>query len=160
MHACVSACLQVRKVIKSCWWAREATECSAALTWWQMKIKKLLLKWEEYVFNQAFVNTCKMQSVQWQESRVDRVGGHTGPGQVCENKMGDSYFWPNNSEICQETYVVESPDEADRERKKKRLLWKMAMIDSSLKSCSVKPLVEAACEQRRTVSLKKQKHLL
>lgn len=42
------------------------------------------------------------------------VGGHTGPGRVCENKLGGSYFWPNNCEICQETWVVECPDGADR----------------------------------------------
>lgn len=87
-----------------------------------------------------------------------KQGGRRGrahrPRSSLWEQDGDSYFWPNNCEICQETWVVESPDEADRQRKK--LLWKMAMIDISLKSCSVKPLVEPACEQRHTVSLKKE----
>lgn len=80
---------------------REPTESSTALTWWQMKIKRLLLKWEEYVVRQAFMSLCKMETAQWRERRVWLWCGRAHkPRADLWELDGGSYFWLNKYEIC------------------------------------------------------------
>lgn len=74
----------------------EATECTAALTWWQMKIKRLLLKMGGFRFQMSlFVGTRKIKRVQWRERRdwlSEGVGRHAGTGRAYENKMRGVVF--------------------------------------------------------------------
>lgn len=122
---CVHACVGLRVCVcveRQHTFQGEATKCSTALTWWQMKIKRLLLKmgglWD-------FEGTCKAKSMQW------RVTG-LGCRKVWEGIQHCTGLWEydgifgkatKSSFFLPTTWVVKCHDRADRSNEKVSDRW-------------------------------------